>query len=137
MGVCPFIRTAEYSNIGKHDYFRKANEETMVIIHIEGAEGVSNIDEILSVDGIDIIFLGPYDLSQSLGVPGQVDHPKVIETMEEVVAKAKEKGKVVGVFVDDAKIAYKWIDLGVKYISYSADTGIIFKCCKDIVKQFK
>ena len=136
-GVCPFVRASQYSNIEKHQYFKKSNEETMVIIHIEGAEGVKNIDEILSVDGIDVIFLGPYDLSQSLGVSGQVDHPKVVETMEEVVGKAKAKGKVVGVFVEDAETGHKWIDLGVKYISYSADTGIIFKCCKDIVGQFR
>jgi len=90
-GVCRFVRASDYSNIEKNEYFKKANEETMVIIHIEGERGVNNIDEILSVDGIDVIFLGPYDLSQSLGLPGQINHPIVVDTMKEIVAKAKAK----------------------------------------------
>lgn len=136
-GVCPSVRASKYTHIPKDEYFKKANEETMVIIHIEGAEGVKNIDEILTVDGIDVIFLGPYDLSQSLGLSGQVNHPKVVETMEDVVKKAKAQGKIVGVYVDDVETGRKWIDLGVQYISYRVDTGIIYSASKEIADQFK
>jgi len=51
----------------------------MIIAHIEGVEGINNLNEILSVSGIDVIFIGPYDLSQSLGIPGEVNHPLVTE----------------------------------------------------------
>lgn len=136
-GVCPSVRAAKYRHISKDEYFKKANEETMIIIHIEGEEGANNIDEILSVEGIDIVFLGPYDLSQSLGVSGELEHPKVIETMESVVKKAKNNGKMVGVYVDDVESGLKWMDLGVQYISYMVDTAIIYNCFKDIVGQFK
>ena len=61
----------------------------MIILQIEGIEGIQNLDEILSVPGIDIIFIGPYDLSQSLGLPGNVHHPKVIEQMKLIVKKPK------------------------------------------------
>ncbi|ABR46732.1 2-dehydro-3-deoxyglucarate aldolase [Alkaliphilus metalliredigens QYMF] len=136
-GSCPYVRAAEYSHLDKKEYFKKANEETMVIIHIEGEEGAKNIDEILSVEGIDVIFIGPYDLSQSLGVPGEVDHPKVVEMMEMVVEKAKGKGKTVGTFVESPEGAHRWIDLGVQYISYAGDTGIIYQACKDIMQQIQ
>jgi len=136
-GVCRFVRAAQYTSMDKFSYFKSANEETMVIIHIEGEEGVRNIEEILTVEGIDVIFLGPYDLSQSLGVPGQVSHPKVLEMMEKVIKSATANGKVVGTFVDDIDTGKKWIALGVKYISYSVDVGIIFEKCKDIVKSIK
>ena len=136
-GVCRYVRAAEYTNIDKFTYFPKANKETMVIIHVEGDEGVSNIDDILTVEGVDVIFLGPYDLSQSLGVPGQVDHPKVIEKMEQVIIKAKEKGKVIGTFVDNVDAGLKWIELGVQYISYSVDVGMFLEKCKDTVQLFK
>ncbi|MDI6705218.1 MAG: aldolase/citrate lyase family protein [Bacillota bacterium] len=134
-GVCRFVRAAEYSAMDKSDYFKRANEETMVIVHIEGQEGIDNLDEILEVEGIDIIFIGPYDLSQSLGVPGQVNHPIVEEKMIEVVRKAKNSGKYVGTFVDDVKTGHKWIELGVQYISYSVDVGIIYDACKRVVED--
>lgn len=134
-GSCLYVRAAEYSHLDKKEYFKKANKETMVIIHIEGEEGAENIDEILTVDGIDVIFVGPYDLSQSLGIPGEVHHPKVVTLMEEVVKKSRAKGKTVGSFVESPEGAHKWIDLGVQYISYGGDTGIIYKACRDIVQQ--
>jgi len=136
-GVCRYVRAAKYTALDKKTYFSNANKETMVIIHIEGKEGVLNIDEILSVEGIDIIFLGPYDLSQSLGMPGEVNHPKVIEMMQEVIKKAKKSGKVVGTFVDDVETGKKWIELGVQYISYSVDVGIIYEKCKELIMDFK
>ncbi|AKL94165.1 5-keto-4-deoxy-D-glucarate aldolase GarL [Clostridium aceticum] len=136
-GVCRYVRAAKYTAIEKQEYFQKANKETMVIIHIEGEEGVTNIDEILTVKGIDVIFLGPYDLSQSLGLPGQVDHPKVVEKMKEVAKKAKEKNIAVGTFVDHTDAAAKWMELGVQYISYSVDVGILYEKCREVVQQMK
>lgn len=135
-GVCPFVRAAEYSSLDRYEYFKRANEETMVIIHIEGLEGIRNLEDILTVKGLDVIFIGPYDLSQSLGMLGQVDHPLVINKMKEVIAKAKEK-VAVGTFVDDVKAAKKWINAGVQYISYSVDVGIFYDACERIVKSFQ
>ena len=135
-GVCRYVRAAKYSAVEKNEYFKKANQESMVIIHIEGQEGINNLDEIISVDGIDIVFIGPYDLSQSLGLPGQVNHPLVEEKMRAVVEKARKNGKYVGTFVDDVETGNKWIKLGVQYISYSVDVGIIYNACKDIKQKF-
>jgi 4-hydroxy-2-oxoheptanedioate aldolase len=136
-GVCRFVRAAEYSSMDRYEYFKKANEETMVIIHIEGLKGINNLEDILTVEGLDVIFIGPYDLSQSLGVPGQVDHPLVIEKMKEVIAKARQRAVAVGTFVDDEKVAEKWINAGVQYISYSVDVGIFYDACQHIVGRVK
>jgi len=135
-GVCRYVRAANYSSLDKKEYFKLANEETMVIIHVEGVEGINNIDEILEVEGIDIIFIGPYDLSQSLGIPGDVNNVIVEEKMKEVIKKAHEKGKLVGTFVDDLDAAKKWRALGVQYISYSVDVGIIYESFKNIIEKF-
>jgi len=136
-GVCKYVRAAKYSGTEKNQYFKRANHESTVIIHIEGQEGISNFEEIISVDGIDIVFIGPYDLSQSLGLPGQVNHPRVEEKMKEVVDKAKRNGKYVGTFVDDVKTGKKWIKFGVQYISYSVDVGIIYEACAKIIRKFE
>jgi 4-hydroxy-2-oxoheptanedioate aldolase len=109
----------------------------LIIIQIEGREGVENLDSIIDQGGFDILFVGPYDLSQSLGVPGQVEHPLVEKTIKEIVKKCKEKNIVVGNFNDNVQMAKNWINLGIKYISYSVDTGIFFEGCKTIVNNLK
>jgi len=132
-GMCRYVRAANYSSMDKFKYFKCANRETMIIPHIEGIEGIKNLDEILSVQGIDVIFIGPYDLSQSLGIPGEVNHPLVIEKMQEVVSKCKEKNVAVGTFADDIKTAKSWISLGVQYMAFSVDVGILYETSKNIV----
>ncbi|NLW56146.1 MAG: aldolase [Firmicutes bacterium] len=126
-GVCRFVRAAEYSRLPKTDYFQYANANVTVIAHLEGVEGINNLDAILAVEGIDVLFIGPYDLSQSLGIPGKVDHPELIAKMRSIVEKAGEKGKLIGTFVETPAAAKDWIKRGVKYISYSVDVGLILE----------
>ena len=133
-GVCRFVRAADYSAKDRFEYFAEANK-SVVILQIEGAEGVANIGDILSVKGIDVIFVGPYDLSQSLGLTGQVDHPLVEEKMLEIVKKCEEKNITAGTFADTLENAEKWRRNGVKYISYSVDAGIFYNALKDLVKS--
>lgn len=136
-GVCRFTRAAAYSHMDKFEYFKEANRKVVVVVQIEGEEGVRNLDEIIKVEGLDLIFVGPYDLSQSMGVPGDVNNPKVEEKMKEVVKKANEAGLVVGTFVEDVETAHKWKNLGVKSISYSVDAGIFYQCLKTIATKLK
>ena len=136
-GVCRYIRAANYSSMDKFKYFKYANEETMIIAHIEGVEGINNLDEILSVPGIDVIFIGPYDLSQSLGIPGEVNHPLVTKKMQEVVSRCKENKITVGTFADDVEMAKSWVSLGVQYMSFSVDVGILYEASKNIINKLK
>jgi len=136
-GVCRYVRAANYSSMDKFEYFKSANEETMIIAHIEGVEGINNLDEILSVPGIDVIFIGPYDLSQSLGIPGQVNNSLVVKKMKEVILKCKQNKIAVGTFADDVKTAKFWVSLGVQYMSFSVDVGILYEASKQIIKKLK
>src|SRR5690606_7758768 len=107
--------------------------ELFLILQLEGTEAVANFEEIIKVEGIDVIFLGPYDLSQALGVSGQINHPIVLEKMESIIEKCKANGIKTGVFTDNLTDAKNWIDLGVDYISFSVDMGIIQDACKQII----
>jgi len=109
----------------------------MIIAHIEGIEGINNLDEILSVPGLDVIFIGPYDLSQSLDIPGEVNNPLVIEKMKEVVLKCKQHKIAVGTFADDVETAKSWIFLGIQYMSFSVDVGILFEASRNIVNELR
>ncbi len=132
-GVCRYVRAAGYSSIDRHEHFQASNERTITIAHLEGLEAVKNLDEIMAVDGVDILFIGPYDLSQSVGVPGEVTHPSVVRQMEKVIAVARTAGKLVGTFADDIPSAKRWMDAGVMYIAISVDVGIFYDACKSMV----
>lgn len=134
-GMCRYVRAAEYTNIDPANHFGKANDSITTIIHIEGMQGINNLEEIVKVDGIDIIFLGPYDLSQSCGVPGQVNNPKVVDAMKGAVETAKKYGKFVGTFTESPEKAKMWKEIGVQYISYTVDVGLIMNNFKEITRQ--
>lgn len=133
-GLCRFVRAANYSSLARDVYFKKANEG-LVIIQLEGKDVLDDLDNILKVEGVDIFFIGPYDLSQSLGVPGQVTHPKVIETINGIVKRALSLGVVVGTFADTLEAAAMWKKAGIQYISYSHDVGIYTDACSRLVKD--
>lgn len=78
-------------------YVNRANEDSLVIVQIEHIDAVNNIEEILSVKGIDGTFIGPYDLSMSLGVPGQLSHPLVVAAKEKVLKATIAKGLAAGI----------------------------------------
>lgn len=131
-GVCRFVRAANYSSMDRNEYFRAA-DDLLVILQLEGLEALRNIDSILEVEGIDIIFIGPYDLSQSLGIPGDISNEIVLEKMKLIVEKARDKNIVVGTFLDRLEDIRVWRDANVQYLSYSVDVGIFYDACKDIV----
>lgn len=136
-GVCRYVRSASYSSMERQKYFKTANERTITIAHLEGMEAINNLNEIMEVDGVDILFIGPYDLSQSVGVPGEVNNPLVLKQMEKVIEKAKSADKLVGTFADDVESAKRWISAGVMYMAISVDVGIFYNACKNIVERMK
>ncbi|MBT3272879.1 MAG: aldolase [Spirochaetales bacterium] len=135
-GVCRFVRAADYSVMDRNEYFKAANT-AITIVQLEGSEAVANLESILAVDGIDIVFIGPYDLSQSLGVPGQVDHPKVVTEMRKIVEVCKTRKIYTGTFVDTQADAERWIEAGVKYISYSVDKGLMADQCRSVISSLR
>ena len=129
-GLCRFVRAAEFSNIPKDEYIGKANSKSIIILQIEGVEGAKNIEEISSVEGIDIIFVGPYDLSQSMGLTGQIWHPDVAKEITRIIEICKTKNIATGVFTDTPEGIKHWSALGVKYLNYRIDTEMFLDFAK-------
>jgi len=136
-GANPYVRATGYSTQRFPDYVRRANANTLIILQIEGVEGVANVEPILATQGVDIVWLGPYDLSQSMGRPGEVEHPEVLKKMEEVVAKARAKRIGVGTFADNEEAARRWIDLGVGFVGISYETKMLFDRAAAIVNALR
>jgi 4-hydroxy-2-oxoheptanedioate aldolase len=131
-GLQPYVRAASYRAYPTDQYLDKANTETTVVIQVEGATGLANLESILEVEGVDIAFIGPYDLSQSLGMPGQVRHPKVQQAMVDAVRLAKKVGKRIGTFCDDAEVAAEYKRLGVSYLAVSIDSNMFLAGARSI-----
>lgn len=127
-GFNPFVRAGRYGT--EPDFRREADEDTLLVLHIEAGDSVAAIDEILAVEGVDVAFLGPYDLSQTLGVPGEVLHPKVREAMRTVAEAAERRKVAVGCFANNPEQAAVWLDAGVSYLAYSVDTVLFLDAAK-------
>jgi 4-hydroxy-2-oxoheptanedioate aldolase len=94
-----------------------ANEQTLVVVQVETAEAVDRIDELTEVEGVDVVFLGPSDLSHSLGHPGDLGHPEVRAAMERVAAAVVPSAKTLGVFTGSVEAATEWRDRGARYLT--------------------
>jgi 4-hydroxy-2-oxoheptanedioate aldolase len=76
-GACPFVRASGHSSKDWKSFAQRSNRDLVRIILVEGTEGIENLSEIVSVEGVDVIMMGPFDLSVALGVGGEVEHPAV------------------------------------------------------------
>ena len=132
-GVWRVVRASDYANIPKKQYFSQSNE-TIICLQVEGGSGLKDIDEILKLEGFDILFIGPYDLSQSLGIPGDIYNERIMDLYSDIVKKANFHGKQVGTFYDEIERKKWFIDAGINYLSFSVDTDIFRRACINIVK---
>lgn len=103
------------------EYVQQANQETMVVTHVETMEAVENLPQVLEVEGIDVVFIGPTDLSQAMGYPGRPQEPAVQEMIDRLIRQILASGKAVGTIVRDGEQARRLIDRGVLYL---ANTGV-------------
>lgn len=135
-GFSPTTRAASYGLFDKMEFIKESNENTLVVSHCETVECMNNLDEILKIEEIDVIFIGPMDLSQSMGLIGQGNHPQVLEAVDTIIKKVRIAGKAVGT-VSSATEAQSFIDRGVQYLLVGADTGFIGAGAREIINKIK
>ncbi|WP_445678485.1 HpcH/HpaI aldolase family protein [Radicibacter daui] len=120
------------------DFFEYANgwnEAAIVIAQIEHVDGVANVEAILAQGAVDAVFIGPYDLSASMGLAGQLDHPDMVAAVERVITAAAKAGKPAGghaVPVDPAR-AVAMINRGMRLLAYASDVFMIRQAVDDFV----
>jgi 2-keto-3-deoxy-L-rhamnonate aldolase RhmA len=103
------------------EYVQRANRETLVVIQVETQDAVDAIDDYLKVDGIDVLFLGPTDLSQSLGHPGDLRHPDVLEAMDRVADAVVGSDKTLGIYAGSVEMTKEWLERGARYFTTSLE----------------
>jgi 4-hydroxy-2-oxoheptanedioate aldolase len=99
------------------EYVRQSNAETLVVVQVETAEGVGNIEEFVDVDGVDVVFIGPTDLAHSLGHVGDSSHPDVQRAMDRITEVVTASDKALGIFVANPTDAIAWQERGARYLT--------------------
>ena len=121
------------------EYVAAANDSTLLIVQIEHKDAVANIDAILDVPGIDGTFIGPYDLSMSMGLPGQLDHPSIVAAMKTVVAATKARGLAPGIHLVHPDRAARDIGgaiaAGYQFIALGTDILFLGDSCRELQRR--
>lgn len=102
-----------------------ANANSLLMVQVETAEALQHLDEIVSIQGVDVLFIGPTDLSISLGVPGQPEAPELIEAIERVLERCKAHGIATAIQANDLAYAQRWVKQGMEIISYGSEVGLL------------
>ncbi|MBW6484802.1 MAG: hypothetical protein K0B01_01450 [Syntrophobacterales bacterium] len=118
-------------------YMEKVNAETLLMLQIESPKAVERIDDLLAVDGIDAAFVGPNDLSQSMGIMGQTDHPRFIEAVERVIAAAKKHGKFSGIHMMAVEALEPWMKKGMTLNFWGNEVVMLMNAAKAGLARLK
>jgi 2-keto-3-deoxy-L-rhamnonate aldolase RhmA len=127
----------DYSVPDPEQYFRESNESTVVICQIESELGVRNADAIGSVDGVDVLWVGHFDLTQSMGIPAQFHHERFTSALQTVVAAARKHSLAAGIQPGSTEQADEWIALGFNVISWSSDIAVYRTALESAVKRLR
>jgi 4-hydroxy-2-oxoheptanedioate aldolase len=103
------------------EYVQRANRETLVVIQVETQDAVDAIDDYLAIEGVDVLFLGPTDLSQSLGHPGDLRHPAVLAALDRVADAVVGSGKILGIYAGSVDMTTEWLERGARYFTTSLE----------------
>jgi 2-dehydro-3-deoxyglucarate aldolase len=133
-----FCRANQYG-MTLQEEFARANDEILVAVQIEHVDGVKNIGEIVAVPGIDAVFIGPYDLTASMGITGRFDHPDYIAARDQILAACKRRHVHAGIHViqPNPEEVLKRSQEGYRLIAYSLDITMVLKTCQTAFEIFK
>lgn len=135
-GLSTNQRAAMYSGWNKEiPYIEHSNKNSLVVVHVENKNMADKVDELLEIPQLDVIFVGPSDLSQSMGKPGQVNDPEVVEVIENVFKKTLAKGKALGIYCGTPAAIKKYVNLGATYIAYGSDVTTMVDALKDLKRS--
>ena len=117
-------------------YLARAHEEICLILQIETAAAVEQIEAIAAVEGVDALFIGPADLSASMGFRGQGGHPEVLQTVRRSIERVKATGKPCGIFTLDEALAREYLDMGCDFVAVGADALLLSRSVDALKARF-
>jgi 4-hydroxy-2-oxoheptanedioate aldolase len=135
-GVAKMIRVAKYGD--DFDAYRNAaSEDLLGVIQIETLEALNNLDAIAGIDGVDVLFIGPSDLSMALGIFGDITHPLFVETVDKIISAAKLAGKYIGILLLNPTDLKKYHDMGIQFFASGTDASFLNMGAKQTIDAMR
>jgi 4-hydroxy-2-oxoheptanedioate aldolase len=128
---------ARFPECSTMSYLEWANRETLIVIQIESESGVENADELLSVEGIDAVMIGPFDLSQSLGIPGDMQNPRLQDACRSVIAACQRHGVAPGIHLQSYDAVARWVDEGMRFVTFQYDMSLLRERSKEVLSHLR
>jgi 4-hydroxy-2-oxoheptanedioate aldolase len=132
--MCGSARAQKYGAVSMEEYMKQANDEVIIVAQIEDKEGIANMEEIVRVQGLDLLCTGRGDLSQALGFGGQMNHPEVIATEDRILECAEKAGLALQLSAYDMKQAKIFVDRGVRALTIGSDISQLKKKFSELVE---
>lgn len=128
-------RAANWNRIP--NYLHAANDEVCLIVQVETVKAMENLEEIAAVEGVDAVFIGPSDLSASMGYIGNPDHPEVVAAIEKSLAVINQAGKAAGLLCVNPDKAKDYVSKGAKFVGVGVDTLLLSQAAKNLALKMK
>ncbi|RAJ91080.1 4-hydroxy-2-oxoheptanedioate aldolase [Larkinella arboricola] len=133
-GVAKMVRATGFAQ-NFPQYYAEARETILGVVQIETVEVLNHLDEVAAIDGVDVLFIGPADLSMELGIFGQFDHPRFKEALRETVNAAEKAGKATGILFFNPDDYQRYHDLGIRLIACGADGTFVADGARNMAKK--
>jgi 4-hydroxy-2-oxoheptanedioate aldolase len=134
-GVSALSRASRFGRVP--DYTRRAAEELCLMVQVETAEALTQIEAIAQVDGVDGIFIGPADLAAGMGYPGQQMHPEVQAAIEDAILRIRRAGKAPGILFSDEARVQRYLELGALFVAVGVDLGLLARETERLATRFR
>ena len=125
----------DYQPVGMAEIMAHANAETMNIVQFETGRALESSDELLSVEGVDVAMIGPADLSISLGMPGEFEHPRIVGAIESFIEACEAHGVVPGIHCRTAALAQPWLARGMRLVGSGSEITLLLERAKEVVAE--
>jgi 4-hydroxy-2-oxoheptanedioate aldolase len=134
-GVATLTRGAGFTAIAHADLAATVNEHVLGVFQVESTDAVEAADMVAGTDGVDVLFVGPADLSHAMGIPGQIEAPAFLAALDRVVAACRTHGKAAGILLRDASTVAAAVAQGFSFIGVGSDTGFVLAGARAAVAQ--
>lgn len=123
-GVAKMVRATQFG-LNFNDYYQKSKDQILGIVQIETREVLNHLDEIAAIEGVDVLFIGPADLTMELGIFGQFDHPDFLNAVHKIIAASKKANKAVGILFFNPDDYQKYHKMGIRFLACGADATFV------------
>jgi 2-keto-3-deoxy-L-rhamnonate aldolase RhmA len=132
-GLAPLRAHTGFGKVNVTQFIKEANENTMVIIMVEDDEAIQRIDDLISVEGVDVVFMGTMDLSYNLGIPGEVRHPEIMKRITKVIEACDKRGVAFGMPINNPN----WYQKGIRFLFAASDIDLIVSGGAKVISDYE